>query len=86
MTATTGTGNGEVSCTPSPPGQVSSPAAPADNTLEQLTDTAGYNATISISSTITTLYTATSGATLKGIAFTPGSLHRAERVPPPRLP
>ena len=70
MTATTGTGNGAFLYAVTT-GTSSSPAAPADNTLEQLTDTAGYNATISISSTITTLYTATSGATLKGIAFTP---------------
>jgi len=46
--------------------------ATAANSVIKLTDTAGYNSTINISGT-TTLYTATSPATLKGIAFAPVS-------------
>jgi hypothetical protein len=45
----------------------------AANKVMQLTDTAGYNATISISTANNlTLYTAASGTTMKGIAFAPG--------------
>jgi hypothetical protein len=46
--------------------------ATAANSLIELTDTAGYNATISITTgDNVTLYTAAAGTTMKGIAFAP---------------
>jgi len=44
--------------------------ATAANTVRKLTDSAGYNATVSISA-ITTLYTAPAGTVMKGIDFVP---------------
>ena len=47
-------------------------AQSAGNSLVEYTDTAAYNATISVNSANSvTLFTATSPATLKGIAFAP---------------
>jgi hypothetical protein len=47
-------------------------AQAADNSLVRLTDTAGYNATISINTANNvTLYTATGTSTLKGVDFVP---------------
>ena len=42
----------------------------AANSVYKLTDTAGYNATINLATTVT-LYTAAAGTTMKGIAFAP---------------
>ena len=41
------------------------------NSLMKYTDAAGFNATIAISSTVVTLYTAPLASTIKGVAFTP---------------
>ena len=47
--------------------------ATAANKVMQLTDTAGYNATVSVTTANNvTLYTAAAGTTMKGIAFAPG--------------
>ena len=43
----------------------------AGNAVQKLTDTAGYNAVINIAAAPVTLYTASSSASLKGIAFAP---------------
>ena len=47
--------------------------ATTSNTVQKLTDSAGYNATISLSAA-TTLYTAPAGTTLKGLDFVPVAL------------
>ncbi len=46
----------------------------ADNSVVLLTDTAGWNASLTITAAPVTVYTATGGTTLKGIAFAPTDL------------